>query len=961
MRTESKCCISVLLGVLSCATHVPPATPGPASIPTDGASARCREARKFAERAEQLRKNHRALRAELYEERARGSCASLQPRNLEVASSTPSKNALEDVYRWLARKDPMLFLRTERLADEATAMKIEASVRDLEMTLGKKLTVDIKLSTRAYVAPLMQDWVTFGAATLAKEGEWFERFVLPECTTNWVVGPFSSSIAICGNELKNQESYLVIDLNDGKVLATRAVGQRSGSDENSVPPIALDEDHFALIAGNGTCTVFGGDEQSNMACEPAVEIWQTSPLKRLKLFYGVQFSETPIPELLGASKPVAQSRSCGQAKRSRDCASIPDDFESRVESAMENELKSITRLGSGLLAISNRVATLLVDWRTLKEQVVLPGTDTAISPSDRFVAFKSTDHELGLYDRKSGKARILPAPELTDFWPPQFSRDDRRIVSGGNRGLVYLWTTENGRIERTFEVPIAKVQAHPAAGDKRGVPDADHPVTPVEISPDGKSLFVSEASSLHEFQLETGQEIPRAKAWAVRWRRDGSAFLLSDLGCVTEELGSGQRWPLADCPKRRSIWANSHDGEWLLRQWSRKVQDAYYYSLELVSTRDNRVAASWPIDDDTRASPFAYFTASDSHILVSGGPVIERSGLRVVWPRTGLPGFNSTLEVNGSEVRLAKRTTLDVSTGHVQFDAPKEPPFRTPTADANPCAPRLGHFPRAGNFELRCDYNTKSFVLCRNSAEIARIPGCAGVMALSPAGTSAMLQHEQGLTLLNLVTKQEHPWLPALLRNEHIHEIYLGYRDEAFVVSRAESLLWTAWLFPKGKDQPAWKRVLPSAPERIRFSSDRAHSMVLGRMDKALYGWDLSSGEPRGYWPHSDPDSDFGEYGDLNLLAFRLNGGIGFSRFSPPASLFEFYLDEAHRSAIVLAPDGRFELIGDHEIAARDLRCRVGHRVLPTSACAERFEWPGLLKELLSELGVDRDAGQLRL
>lgn len=49
----------------------------------------------------------------------------------------------------------------------------------------------------------------------------------------------------------------------------------------------------------------------------------------------------------------------------------------------------------------------------------------------------------------------------------------------------------------------------------------------------------------------------------------------------------------------------------------------------------------------------------------------------------------------------------------------------------------------------------------------------------------------------------------------------------------------------------------------------------------------------------------------------------------------------------VTTPDGRFEILGDDATLTRQLVCRVGHRLFPLAACAERLRAPGLLLRVL--------------
>ena len=54
--------------------------------------------------------------------------------------------------------------------------------------------------------------------------------------------------------------------------------------------------------------------------------------------------------------------------------------------------------------------------------------------------------------------------------------------------------------------------------------------------------------------------------------------------------------------------------------------------------------------------------------------------------------------------------------------------------------------------------------------------------------------------------------------------------------------------------------------------------------------------------------------------------------------------DEAAQKALVMVlPDGRFDFVGSRDVALAGLRCAVGTSSVPTAACAERLETPGLL------------------
>jgi hypothetical protein len=96
-----------------------------------------------------------------------------------------------------------------------------------------------------------------------------------------------------------------------------------------------------------------------------------------------------------------------------------------------------------------------------------------------------------------------------------------------------------------------------------------------------------------------------------------------------------------------------------------------------------------------------------------------------------------------------------------------------------------------------------------------------------------------------------------------------------------------------------------------------------------------------------DRVTGFQPFEKLGILVMAKPEGLEVIHLRTLKTLFTVYLFGYHQSAFVKAPDGRFEILGNRKTIASDLRCRVHTRVLPLSAGAERYEWPGLLRELL--------------
>jgi WD40 repeat protein len=203
-------------------------------------------------------------------------------------------------------------------------------------------------------------------------------------------------------------------------------------------------------------------------------------------------------------------------------------------------LACLAHSGSGPTLIS------ILDAKTGKELVSYHGLEyesgpVAFSPDGRFVL--AFHHGLQLRDLRGGPGFLRLAGHRGDVRQLVFSRDGRRLFTGGSDGLVKVWDTATGLELRT-------IPAHPSG------------VSGLAVSPDGKTLVTcaemnfARAGSLKVWEAETGKLVREEKnasmgVGAVAITLDGK-LLVSGAGNVDKgeitvwELQTGNRltsWP----------------------------------------------------------------------------------------------------------------------------------------------------------------------------------------------------------------------------------------------------------------------------------------------------------------------------------------------------------------------------------------------------------------------------------
>jgi hypothetical protein len=131
-----------------------------------------------------------------------------------------------------------------------------------------------------------------------------------------------------------------------------------------------------------------------------------------------------------------------------------------------------------------------------------------------------------------------------------------------------------------------------------------------------------------------------------------------------------------------------------------------------------------------------------------------------------------------------------------------------------------------------------------------------------------------------------------------------------------------------------------------RLGTSGSKTVLRALVGDDLVAWDIKTGTEIERWTQVD---SYTALANGTLLAFLGPRRVELARVLPPKRLATIQLLGKSPQALVTSPDGRFELLGNRTDAAVHLRCRVGHTVLPFSACTEAAEWPGLLREQLSE------------
>lgn len=145
-------------------------------------------------------------------------------------------------------------------------------------------------------------------------------------------------------------------------------------------------------------------------------------------------------------------------------------------------------------------------------------TCLALGPNGRRLASASTDGTVKLWNTKTGRqvlhALRLTSPDPADAsrhvtgWSCRFSPDGALLAVAGSDGLVRLWETSKGRLEREYRASTCALNA-------------------LDIAPDGKSLVTVDASgdvrtwALHDGSMLASASTGGAPVLCCRYSPDG--------------------------------------------------------------------------------------------------------------------------------------------------------------------------------------------------------------------------------------------------------------------------------------------------------------------------------------------------------------------------------------------------------------------------------------------------------
>jgi len=597
----------------------------------------CQQAAKFREQAIQFRSSGRLARAQLFDERAHALCNSL-PQPAPAGDPQRARQRRDGVWSWMARTEPLQSLRPERLSDPTMAAALDETV--LGLNQGAALIVEPILAPLPFVfdATASKDWAWMSDRSLGKVGEWFERFVIPdrEDDRRALIGPFADRIVFCFSRDVPGASATAFDVVDGKVIMQVALRGE---------PLRLDDSHFALAVGHAASECSPEDAYKK-PCESdqAVEIWQAWPPKRVARFGPPEAKNFARAERV-VTTPLPNQRSGPPKDKMDDPDRVPLSYAPTGMSPLQLRgpkssyieiLDGLSDLGHGMLSANWRGWTSVIDWKSLS---VLGGFlslsdlgGLAISNTGRYIAYTSGDQDVGLFDCKTRKSRILLAPASMPQGTPIFSPDEHWLVTGGWWDFGFLWDTATGHLVRTLPSPVPFKPIFEDTGT----------VEPLGFIHSGKEvLFVpSGGAGLHRYEVPSGRELAlpgelecvdgTSLRVTMLKRSDGTAAILGNKG-RHYELGSGSIMAVHECFEGDAtiIDAANTSGEAYLRRVYPPMVGATMgteYQLQWISSRDGKVIAEWPAGGSedykiTNDEHFAFSYAGPVRSLVDGREV----------------------------------------------------------------------------------------------------------------------------------------------------------------------------------------------------------------------------------------------------------------------------------------------------------------------------------------------------
>lgn len=955
----------VALAVLGCApavsVHVPP-RPNRSEDSPD-----CAQAGKLRDQAMQYRREGRALRARLFEARAHDLCGSL-PTPAPEGDPQGAHQRLEEVWSWVARTGPRQALSPNRLPDAKVAAVLDAAV--LGLTLGKQrpLVVEPVFADIGPAGTPMTGWLHTSDTGFGKVGEWFERYFVPKLDNivrEKPIGPFADRIIVYLRKgYGDADVAIITDVVAGGEIAQIALPGGGGP---QLSPVRLDDMHFALpVQSNSPSCANVDDMPENCAASgESVDVWQAWPPKRVARFLA------PAPKDINRGERIVTMHLPNQGNGPPKEKKRPNDHlyggyvPTRVsaerlrehDSAARDEtprLSKLVDLGNGILAVDWTSSLSLIDWHSLSVLAALPHvslglTSDVVSASGRFVAYTAAPDAVGLFDRKTGSNRVLMAPGFG--WlsgRPAFSPDERWLATGGSYAFGYLWNTATGRLERTLPSPVPFVRIM----EDEGMVDVE------KFIRSGNEVVFSTAlgGTMARYEVPSGRYLPWPELandcqdtfapTRMLERSDGSVAFL-DSKTKAFELGPAGVTAANECMREMAtIEAVAENGEAYLQRITRETGGRPSL-MRWISSRDGKVLGQWPADILE-----SFEISHDGRFAIgNAGPVISLTDFRELWPRRCFDGWPGAPIVTNTAVEFDSGAVLDVERAALTFRAAPARPAAPVSQQRQDELQRIESQQRAEAGDYVAEYDHGKVTLSKGAHELASHPGSASRVALREDGSEVLLVMGDGLHLWQPRTGKERTLRIEELTGYHVIWTAFGPGAELLVFGiqpddwgqRTEMFVLLAVDETTGKT--LFKRGQSAKIQKPSFGSIGSQKVLRALIGDDLVAWDVKTGKELERWKHVDA---YASLANGTLLAFLGPGQVELARVQPPERLATVQMLGPRPNALVTSPDGRLELLGDRQADAVHLRCRVGHIVLPFSACTESGEWEGLLRERLS-------------
>ena len=297
-------------------------------------------------------------------------------------------------------------------------------------------------------------------------------------------------------------------------------------------------------------------------------------------------------------------------------------------------------------------------------------------------------------------------------------------------------------------------------------------------------------------------------------------------------------------------------------------------------------------------------------------------------------------------MRFENGAVFDVKRAELHFSAPQKP--KKPVNKQRELELQRiesGQRSEVGEYVAECDEARDEIVVHKGSQKLASRSRCGDLLAF----------RNDASELLLVMGDELHLWQPRTGQVRVLHVPALARHRPKWAELGSLHTLWVAveavppesttlLALDETNGRILFKKGLNTEIRNPKLGRSGSRDVLRASLGRDLVAWDVKTGQEVERWKNI---RDYVPLAHGTMLALLGGEGVEFARVLPPERLATLEVFDQTKSALVTSPDGRFEILGDRPSTTLHLRCRTGHVVLPFSACTERAEWPGLLKERL--------------